>query len=310
MEQNEQTTEKLLHKVHTIVHDIREMEAVDTDKAYARTQTKIIRSRYNRWIKKASRIAAILSVPLLLSTLILGYYQFRETESPIRYAEITAANGSIIKYELPDSSIVWLNSGSRMRYPITFTKENRQVTLSGEAYFKVKANPEKPFYVHTPEGITTYVYGTHFNVNAYRDNSYIETILEEGKVNIVMPNQTATEVKLLPGEGFFYDKTSQSYQKKNVDTYEYTAWKEGKLIFRNTTLEEIIRRLSRHFNVDITLNNHTGKTYRYRATFSKESLPQILDYLSRSAKLKWHETASEQQSDGSLTRSKITVDLY
>lgn len=309
MEQNEQNKE-LLHKLNTIMHDIHELEAINTDHAYYRTKQKIARNNRNKWIHKLSRIAAILSIPLHSSTLILGYIHFKKSEIPTRYAEVTAANGSIIKYELPDGSIVWLNSGSKLSYPITFTDDNRQVTLSGEAYFDVTANPEKPFYVKTTEGITTYVYGTHFNVNAYQDNPYIETILEEGKVNILMPHNKSSEIKLLPGEGFFYDKDSKSYKKRNVDTYEYTAWKEGKLIFRNTKLEDIVKRLSRHFNVDITLNNHSKKTYRYRATFSKESLTQILDYLSRSAKLKWEENVSEQQPDGSLSRSKIIIDLY
>lgn len=310
MKPNEPTTEELLHKLNTIAHDIHELEMLDMKQAYHRTKQKISNAHHKKWIRKINLVAAILTIPLLISTFTLGYLQFKKHKQPIRYTEVTAANGSIIQYELPDGSIAWLNSGSKLKHPVQFTENNRNIILNGEAYFEVKANPEHPFYVHTLDGITTYVYGTHFNVNAYQDNNYIETVLEEGKVNVLIPNTASTEIKLLPGEGFFYNKELHNYKKSNVDTYEYTAWREGKLIFRNTTLEEIIKRLSRHFNVDIALHNHSGKTYRYRATFHKESLPQILNYLSRSAKLKWKETESEQQADGSLTRNHITVDLY
>src|SRR5699024_8332285 len=104
-----------------------------------------------------------------------------------KYAEI-AATGAVIRYELPDHSVVWLNSGSTLRYPTVFKKENRNVMLKGEAYFEVQADKERPFYVNTPAGLSVYVYGTKFNVNAYEDDNSIETVLEKGKVNVVSPD--------------------------------------------------------------------------------------------------------------------------
>lgn len=84
-----------------------------------------------------------------------------------------------------------------------------------------------------------------------------------------------------------YDKQSQKSVKNKVDVYGKIAWKDGKLVFRNTPLEEIFKRLERHFNVDIQYNNRCEKEYRYRATFRDETLSQILDYLAKSAKMKW-----------------------
>ena len=99
--------------------------------------------------------------------------------------------------------------------------------------------------------------------------------------------------------------------KSKVDVSEKTAWKDAKQIFRNTSLDELLKRLSRHFNVDIALNNRSGKQYRYRATFRDETLSQILDYLSKSAMIKWKtEEESVLQSDGTFVRKKIIVDLY
>ena len=216
--------------------------------------------------------------------------------------------GTVVRYELPDHSVVWLNSGSKLRYPTVFKKDNRNVELTGEAYFQVEAEPERPFYVNMPNGLSVYVYGTQFNVTAYEDDSYIETVLEKGKVNVLPPGQEM--ITLLPGEQLLYDKQTCQVQKNQVDVYGKVAWKDGKLIFRNASLEEIIKRLERHFNVDIEFNNHLGKEYSYRATFRTETLTQILDYLAKSANLKWKILTPEQREDDAFTKTKIIVDLY
>ena len=245
---------------------------------------------------------------MLLASLILGYLYFAESEEEIRYAEVISTMGTVVRYELPDHSVVWLNSGSKLRYPTVFQKDNRNVELTGEAYFQVEAEPERPFYVNTPNGLSVYVYGTQFNVTAYEDDNYIETVLEKGKVNVLPPGQKT--ITLLPGEQLVYDKQTRQVQKNKVDVYGKVAWKDGKLIFRNASLEEIIKRLERHFNVDIEFNNHLGKEYSYRATFRTETLTQILDYLAKSANLKWKILTPEQREDDTFTKTKIIVDLY
>lgn len=164
--------------------------------------------------------------------------------------------------------------------------------------------------MNTPSGVQVYVYGTRFNVCAYDNEDYVETVLESGRVNIFIPKYE-TSVVLKPGEHLLYDKKALQFVKSEVDVSEKVAWKDGKLIFRNSSLEEVLKRLSRHFNVDIALNNRSGKQYRYRATFRDETLSQILDYLSKSAMIKWKtEEESVLQSDGTFVRKKIIVDLY
>ena len=201
-----------------------------------------------------------------------------------------------------------MNAGSTLRYPTVFRKDNRNVDLKGEAYFEVQADRERPFYVNTSNGLSVYVYGTKFNVTAYEEDDCIETVLEKGKVNVITPNQET--MVLSPGEQLIYEKQSQKWTKHKVDVYEKVAWKDGKLIFRNASLEEIFKRLSRHFNVEIQFNNRSGKEYRYRATFRSETLPQILDYLAKSAALKWKVEDAAQQADATFTKTKITVNLY
>ena len=285
------------------------MESVNVSDAYRTAKAKVRTNRRKNMYNQLMRYAAFLTIPLLLSSLILGYLHWGGTDAEEKYAEVIAATGSVIRYELPDHSVVWLNSGSTLRYPTVFRKDNRNVELKGEAYFEVQADQERPFYVNTPEGLSVYVYGTKFNVNAYEDDSSIETVLEKGKVNVISPDGK-TIVQLAPGERLLYNKLDRKLTKSKVDVYEKVAWKGGKLIFRNTELGEIFKRLERHFNVDIQFNNKSGKEYKYRATFRDETLPQILDYLSKSAALKWKIEEAVQQEDETFTKRKITVDLY
>lgn len=297
----------LLRKAQALGDDIKEMESIDVLEAYRHTQSKIDENRKRIISNRLMRYAAFLTIPLLMSSLILGYLYWG-TESEERYAEITASMGTVVRYELPDHSVVWLNSGSTLRYPTEFKKDNRDVELKGEAYFEVEADSDRPFYVNTPNGLSVYVYGTKFNVAAYEDDNYIETVLEKGKVNVITPNRET--IALAPGEQLLYDKQTRESTRNRVDVYGKIAWKDGKLIFRNASLDDIFKRLERHFNVDIHYNNNQGKDYKYRATFRTETLSQILDYLAKSATLKWKIQEPEQQTDGTLSRTKIIVDLY
>ena len=289
--------------------DIKAMEAIDVEAAYQRTR-KDIRKKRNRqigtWLVK---YAAFLTLPLFLSSVILGYLYFNEPEEKVQYVDITASVGSVVRYELPDNSVVWLNSGSTLRYPTVFRGEEREVDLQGEAYFDVQTDKKHPFYVNTPSGIRVYVYGTRFNVSAYESEDYVEAVLESGHVSVFMPVYGTSET-LHPGERLLFDKKALQYMKSEVDVSEKTAWKDGKLIFRNTSLDEMLKRLSRHFNVDIHFNNKSGKNYTFRATFRNESLFQILDYLSKSVSMKWKVEDPVQLSDGTFTKKQVIVDLY
>ena len=297
----------LFRKAQALGDDIREMESIDVAKAFEWTQQLIRKKRGRQMYDSLMRYAAFLTLPLLMISLTLGYFYFSGPEAVDCYAEVTAAKGSVIRYELPDHSVAWLNAGSTLRYPIVFRKDNRSVELKGEAYFEVQADKKRPFYVNTPDGSSVYVYGTKFNVAAYEDEELIGTVLEKGKVNVITPNQETME---LLRRAVAVTIGTVEWIKKRVDVYEKVAWKNGKLIFRNATLEEIFKRLSRHFNVDIEFDNRLGKEYKYRATFHKETLQQILDYLAKSAALKWRVEDAAQQADDTLAKARIIVNLY
>jgi transmembrane sensor len=295
--------------VQSIIDDIEEMESIDTEEKYSQTIQMIKGSRFRKMNNRLMRYAAIMAIPLLVASAVFGYLYYRSTVEPVQYAEVRVAAGSVMKYELPDKSVVWLNANSKLKYPVRFRGDKREVSLEGEGYFQVTADKKHPFYVDTPNNMKVFVYGTHFNVSAYSDEPVVETVLEEGKVNVIAPDGM-TMVQLNPGEALSYNKVTNQMNRSNVDVYEKTAWIEGKLIFRNATLEEIFKRLSRHFNVKVDFQNMSGRTYHYRATFKNETLPQIMDYLSQSANLKWSVDEPQQQSDNSFTDKRIKVTLY
>ena len=308
MNKDNNTPEQLLKQAQALADDIFEMETIDAEAAYQAAESKARHSRRMTIYNKVMRYAAILALPLLVSTLVLGYMQLRGAGEPERMVTVTAAAGSVLRYELPDHSVVWLNSGTKLTHPTVFSHDERDVSLDGEGYFEVTANSKRPFYVNTPSGLSVYVYGTKFNVSTYSDDDFIATVLERGHVNVVTPEKKT--LVMAPGEQIIYNKLTHGYECHSVDVYEKTAWKDGKMVFRDAPLDDILKRLGRHFNVEMVYRNHSGRTLNYRATFRTETLPQILDYFAKSAPIKWTVIEPQRQNDNTLTRKKVVVDLY
>lgn len=284
-----------------------ELSEIDTRKAYKKVLSRIHTNRRSHIFEIFSRVAAIIVLPLIGLTGILGYFQIKDSFADITYVEVNAAPGTISKYQLPDKSYVWLNSGSWLRYPTRFSEESRRVEIRGEAYFEVESDKEHPFYVNTPGGLSVRVTGTKFNVSAY-DERTIEVVLEEGRVNVENTDGNVN-VALRPGECFYYDRQDKNTYVKSIETYEKTAWKDGKVVFRNASLDKIFKFLSRRYNVDINFVNKKNTEYNYRATFTGEDIFQILDYLSMTAPIKWEVATPAQNSDTTLSRKRINICL-
>lgn len=296
--------------VRSLMDDIEEMESINVENRYHQTMRKAREMRLYASSSQWIRYAAILSIPLLISSLILGYLYFKKDSMPQQYAEVFASQGSVLRYVLPDRTVVWLNAGSRLKYPVRFADDKREVSLSGEGYFEVTADKKHPFYVNMPDGLSVYVYGTHFNVNAYSSDPIIETVLEKGHLNVTTPDNRMV-AQLMPGESAIYDKKQNKLTKIEVDDVSLkTAWREGKLIFRHATPDEIFRVLERHFNVKINFRNRSGRLYHFRATFGNETLSQILDYLSLSANMKWSIVHPVQNEDATFPTQNVNVTLY
>ncbi len=162
------------------------------------------------------------------------------------YNTISTPRGGQYQVILPDGSHVWLNSASSIKYPITFAGNNREVKITGEAYFEVAHNAAKPFSVIT-KGQTVRVLGTHFNINAYGDEQMIKTTLLEGSVRVTANNNIHI---LKPGEQSRL--TLDGDLKVNeANLAEAVAWKNGLFYFENTSLQNVMRQLARWYGVEI-----------------------------------------------------------
>ena len=181
----------------------------------------------------------------------------RGTEAgTIAYNTLRTPKGGQYQLQLPDGSKVWLNAQSSLRFPATFTGNQRLVELTGEAYFEVEKDPKKPFLVNiiSPHpggpGGAVEVLGTHFNINAYDDEEAIKTTLLEGKVRMsTMVNDESSILK--PGEQSSISQQSHISQPVPVQTEEVTAWKNGLFRFQDASIESIMRQIARWYDVDI-----------------------------------------------------------
>jgi hypothetical protein len=170
-----------------------------------------------------------------------------DDEKNLLYNTITTPKGGQWPVVLPDGSRVILNAASSLRYPISFTKNERKVELTGEAYFEVAHNVAKPFRV-VSNGQTVEVLGTHFNINAYSDEPAMITTLLEGSVKVVKNN---TSVMIKPGEDAVWTNRGHQFKVEQVDLDEAVAWKNGLFQFNHTSIDVVMRQAARWYDVEI-----------------------------------------------------------
>lgn len=178
--------------------------------------------------------------------------------------ELIIPKGGEYQVVLADGTKVWLNSASRLIYPQSFMGKERRVVLSGEAFFDVAHDAERPFIVETSR-MNVKVLGTRFNVNDYDDNEEVSTTLVNGSVEIVSGGQQA--FRLVPGEQA-YGKENE-LEKREVNVRLYTSWIDGKFLFNNTKLEEIAKQISRWYDVEIFFSSENVKKVRFTGAIVK-----------------------------------------
>lgn len=294
-----------LKEIKEIRRNIDLYKSIHVDTGYIKTNHKIKQRLVKQtFIQVFNQVAAILLLPLLISTLLLIYIINHKEPAPVLYTEIKAAPGTIIQTELPDQSKVWLNSGSSLRYPNQFADDKRNVELTGEGFFNIRTDPARPFEVSIPSGLQIIARGTAFNVNAYDDEPYNEIVLHHGLVDVKLKNEY---IQMSPNGMLIFHKQDYSISKLFINADDKIAWKDGRLIFRNTPLDEVMRKLSRRYNVKITLHNKNNATYRIRATITNETITQILDLIKMAAPIEWKLSNAEQNKDASFSQQHIDV---
>ena len=203
----------------------------DSGTALKKVKSKIHSHRkisLSAWIQ---RIAAILILPLIISTI---YFALKK--DPIEYIEIRTNPGMVAAVNLPDGTKVWLNSRSYLKHPTRFTGNTRDVVLNGEAYFSVHKDKSKRFTVSTPFDIKAEVLGTEFNMEAYAADSSVRTTLVSGSIRLSFldDNQKHKSFLMKPNEEFTYNQYTKKVKVDKPYIPTQTSWKDGLVVFRNT----------------------------------------------------------------------------
>lgn len=232
------------------------------------------------------KYAAVFVVALLIGALGYRFVEAYGWNQQVAYNELTIPYGERSEIALYDGTKVWLNSGTTMKFPTSFSPDERRIYLDGEAYFEVshKSN-HQPFIVSTP-AMDIKVLGTHFNVNAYADDAEVVATLEEGKI-VVVDKYSRQETELQPGDQLAVNITSGQAQLQSVDTELFTCWKDNLLRFQDATFDEVIQKMERWYDVNIKLQKGMQVKKLYTMTIKTESLREMLNLLTYTTAIKY-----------------------
>jgi ferric-dicitrate binding protein FerR (iron transport regulator) len=276
-------------------------------------QNLIKYKRRKHFINVLTRVAAILMLPVFSFGLYMSfeYQSVRHGHISVNqaYNEISSSVDAITKVSLPDGSNVWLNHSSTLKYPAMFLGDSRTVELTGEGYFEVAHNPQEPFVVKV-EDIQIKALGTEFNILAYPDDDKIEISLISGEVVLLRAEQGKKGIPLLkmkPKDLAIFQKSNNEINTDKINDDRHFSWKEGKLIFNKEPIDEVVKKLSRWFNVDIQIKDPELFDLTYTATFINETLPEVMELLSRVTPINYSISNREELSGGTFTKRKVIL---
>lgn len=232
--------------------------------------------------------AAILFAALLL---VSGYEVFYNPSATVAVLEITATDQVLNTFTLPDGTLVTLNSDTKVFYPKKFGRKTREITIEGEAFFEVKPNKNKPFIIHAGKAQIK-VLGTSFSVSAYPDTKLVEVIVQTGKVQVMNKMTEALqtdELILTPGDKGTLVYESKTLQKTTNHDPNFLAWKTRNLIFKATSLREVIGNLEKVYKVNIRLADPKLNDLLLTAQFNNYPLDFILKVIETTFKIEVQE---------------------
>jgi ferric-dicitrate binding protein FerR (iron transport regulator) len=280
------------------------MKKVDIEKALSQVQQRIHPRHRLTWWQWSQRIAVILVLPLIA---LLAIQYLRIKEVPIQMLEARTNPSMTTSIILPDSTVVYLNSESSLRYPSSFDGADvRNVTLSGEGFFKVKNENGRHFIVNTGRGTSVEVLGTSFNVEAYQKNTNISTTLIEGKVYFNYSIDGINKCILMnPKEKVVFNTSNGNINKFSTEGVSEISWKENKIIFDNTPFSDVIRMLEKRYYVSFIIQNKQFLNGAFTGTFTNQRLDRILEFFKISSNIKW-----KYIDDSDINQEKSKIILY
>ncbi|MCR8669012.1 FecR domain-containing protein [Aestuariibaculum sp. M13] len=224
------------------------------------------------------------------------------TEQP-KINTLNVPVGGVYQIKLPDGTKVWLNSATSLEFPERFVGDQRVVTLKGEAYFEVTKS-KRPFIVKTNSADIT-VLGTQFNVSSYDDDEYFSSTLVEGSIALNSNLKDQSSTILAPGQRAVIEKMNPSIDVASVDTQVYTAWKEGKFYFERESLEQILVKMSRWYNVDVIIENESLKSETFTGVaYKNKQVDYLLNMISKTTKVNYKITKNNKTEKYEITLTK------
>ena len=191
---------------------------------------------------------------------------------------------------MADGTKVWLNSETTLRFPVQFASDVRRVELTGEAYFEVSRNENIPFIVSSGDQQVK-VLGTQFNISSYPDNQSILTTLVEGSVEVSLEGNPAEKTMLEPSEQSYFSRNESQILKRNVDVAQYVAWKDGRFVFQDQMLGDIMKTLSKWYDVQVVFANENDKNLRFTGNLERYTdFNNILRKIERTNEVKFEIT--------------------
>lgn len=293
-----------IKKTYHLFDNLEKQKNIQTEVAWQKLSRKIRFYNSKRIIWNVTRTAAAILLPLFLLQQYVIQPLLKET--PQEIITLHSAPGIVTKAVLPDGSEVWLNSQSELSYPRQFTGKERTVQLMGEAYFKVISDKKNRFNVITPDKSVVSAYGTEFNVNAYEEDLQHTITLSRGNIDVSLDNFSEKQI-LRPGQKAIIDPLTKTLNVSVADTYVETAWKDGKMVFRRENIKNIAEKLARKFGVIIQVQGNISKDYQFTATFTDESLEDILELLKLSSSIDYSITSQKKLPNDTFSQRTVIL---
>lgn len=278
-----------LKNAWALLSSTKRMPDSEVDGMYARFKQQFPSQRLSLRIKfrELYKYAAIFILGILVSCLTIYFTGLgsHSGSAPVLTTTVIGDKDQISKIVLPDSSVVWVNSHSKITYNNKFGVDNRAIKLVGQAFFQAAKNKKLPMVV-TANKLEVKVLGTRFDVSAYPEDKSVKVVLESGKVELNQAEGNSFHYKLAPGEMATYTVSNSKVVVDKVDTRLYTSWKEGLMIFRDDPMAVVINQLERRFNISIEVSDPEIYKSVFTATINNEPLDKILKAMEFSCSMK------------------------
>ncbi len=238
-----------------------------------------------RQMARVGAISAFVAVLALIAGQVLDEFEAVPEESAMR--EVATETGQRARVTLHDGTQLTLNAESRLTLPAEFAEDERVVHLQGEAYFEVVPDEERPFKIKV-DGAVTEVLGTKFNVTAYPDESDVKVVVDEGKV-AVRPEGGREDQKVFLEQDQLaqVSRGEERIVRSEVNADDYLAWMEGRLVFRDASVQEVVRQLRRWYGLEVELGPALQDVDRLNASFEEESVEEVLKIVTETLDLRY-----------------------